>query len=59
MTSYKHKDTETQREFENIYRRLEMIEKGRLEIIEKAEASLDEAVKQLQQTINEVLNGNA
>lgn len=50
MTSYKHKDKETQREFENIYRRLE--------IIEKAKTSLDEAVKQLQQTINEVLNGN-
>lgn len=50
MTSYKHKDKETQREFENIYRRLE--------IIEKAKVSLDEAVKQLQQIINEVLNGN-
>lgn len=50
MTSYKHKDKETQREFENIYRRLE--------IIEKAEASLNEAVQQLLQTINEVLNGN-
>ena len=50
MTVYKHQDTTTQREFENVYKLLETIQ--------KFQQALQEAVDKLQANIDEVINGN-